>query len=229
MDIERLKNYGKNMHEASSSISPATKRKLDKTIARTVVKALGLRNTIKMLAGKKKARKELERADLSGVRAIIKDESFIEDKIASAVLFQAMANVVGTDKAIEIHDMVLQNVMLDIVNDIFPTNDDFKRFDDPIGAFKRYFTAQLDADRRLGIHDFEIVEDTPDAFQVNITRCGWFGVKDALGCPAAAIPDCDADDVYLGPRAAEFGFKFVRKGTIARGAKVCDFRFKKIE
>ena len=63
-----------------------------------------------------------------------------------------------------------------------------------------------------------------DSFEVDITRCLWHDACSEAGCPEICKLFCGNDDENFGELRK---IKFIRKGTLGRGDKMCDFMFEK--
>ncbi len=75
---------------------------------------------------------------------------------------------------------------------------------------------------------FEIVDQSPQALDVNVTQCAYAEFYQALGEPELGfLFVCDMDNAIaegLGP-----DLEFKRSQTIMQGAKHCDFRYRRKE
>ena len=72
--------------------------------------------------------------------------------------------------------------------------------------------------------DYEVVKQTPDAFEINVTGCRYAQFYTELGAPELGfLLVCSADF----PMAEGFGpdIKLTRTQTIMQGASHCDFRY----
>ena len=72
--------------------------------------------------------------------------------------------------------------------------------------------------------DYEVLEQGPDAFAVNVTRCRYADFYNRIGAPELGfLLTCSADF----PMAEGFGsdVEFTRTQTIMQGASHCDFRY----
>jgi hypothetical protein len=95
--------------------------------------------------------------------------------------------------------------------------------------FKQYYVALVQAMTDKGLEEAEVFEDTQDVFQLNVTYCAWAEVAKEMGNPAYCYySTCYGDEVFFPHLAAQAGFAFERKGTLAQGAPACDFRFKRL-
>lgn len=72
--------------------------------------------------------------------------------------------------------------------------------------------------------DYEVLKQTPDAFEVNVTECRYAKFYHALGAPELGfLLVCNSDF----PMAEGFGtdVRLTRTQTIMQGATHCDFRY----
>jgi len=72
--------------------------------------------------------------------------------------------------------------------------------------------------------DYEVVKQTPDAFELNVTGCRYAKFYKELGAPELGfLLTCSADF----PMAEGFGpdIQLTRTQTIMQGASHCDFRY----
>jgi L-2-amino-thiazoline-4-carboxylic acid hydrolase len=87
-------------------------------------------------------------------------------------------------------------------------------------AFKRFAAG--------GALDYEVVKQSPDAFDVNVTGCRYAQFYKELGVPELGfLLVCSSDF----PLAEGFGpdIKLTRTQTIMEGASHCDFRYTRIK
>jgi hypothetical protein len=72
--------------------------------------------------------------------------------------------------------------------------------------------------------DYQVVKQTPDAYEINVTRCRYAEFYKQLGTPELGfLLTCSADF----PVAEGFGagVQLMRTQTIMQGASHCDFRY----
>ena len=72
--------------------------------------------------------------------------------------------------------------------------------------------------------DYEVIKQTPDAFELNVTGCRYAKFYKELGVPELGfLLICSADF----PMAEGFGpdIQLTRTQTIMQGASHCDFRY----
>jgi hypothetical protein len=75
-----------------------------------------------------------------------------------------------------------------------------------------------------GALEYEVVKKTPDAFEVNVTKCRYTEFYNKIGAPELGfLLTCSADF----PHAEGFGanVQLTRTQTMMQGASHCDFRY----
>jgi hypothetical protein len=75
--------------------------------------------------------------------------------------------------------------------------------------------------------DYEVIKQSPDAFEANVTGCRYAQFYQEMGVPELGfLLVCGADF----PMAEGFGgdIELTRTQTIMQGASYCDFRYKRI-
>jgi hypothetical protein len=230
MKVEDLKHYGCPMSETMLSIPKRVKRGIERKGLSIVRKHLGHFGTLRLLVRTEIEKRRMKKIDISPVRRKGQlDEEFIDTVVGKTALFSALQRLVGVKKALDIHYEIMDAVAGDLMTHMLPGPEDFNACGDPFAAAKSYIFALMEADGRVGAHLSEVVEDSPDAFQVNVTYCAWCEIPKLLGVPESALPDCYGDDVFFPAVSEEIGLGFKRVGTIARGDRVCDFRFERME
>ena len=72
--------------------------------------------------------------------------------------------------------------------------------------------------------DYEVVKQTPDAFEVNVTGCRYAGFYNEIGAPELGfLLTCSAD--FSMTEGFGAGVRLTRTQTIMQGASHCDFRY----
>ena len=228
MEYKDLKNYGKSFPEIFRAIPPKINTKIMKIGMGVIQKYLGIDKMKDFLNQIIKERESFMEKDLTAIREYCKDEEFIKSMIENSAIFSALTKFVEDKVALDIHLEIIDNIMPMLGNLIFPSSEDFLPFEEPLEAFKKYIIMMMDADQKVGVHYYEIIEDTPNAFQINILKCAYYEIPKQLGVPMTTLTNCYADDVFLPEVGKKAGIKFIRTGTLARGNKCCDFRFEKV-
>jgi hypothetical protein len=230
MDYRELKNFGVPMNRSMREAERLLDARLRRKAFRVVLKRLGIINTLRLLLslGKERARMAEAVPSLVGLNGL-QDEYFITMLLERTAFFSAMARLVGKDKALDVHKEITDFIGPAINRIVFPPTDEIERFSDPFDVFRKYVLSMMEADRREGIHEFNVVEDSDKAFAMDVTYCAFAEIPNRLGIPEACLPNCYSDDVFLPDYLRPLGVRFVRTGTIARGDFQCDFRFERIE
>jgi len=226
LDVKKLKNYGVDVATTMASLPRAVRERMEAVGRRIVVKRLGLLKALRLPGLISREEKRLRAADLSALRGLAREELRAE-AISQVAAFAAVARLAGTEKAAEIFEEVMREVGREVWEAQAPTAEDFKRCGDAFTAFRAYFRATMEANRDAGVLEYEVAEDGPDAVQYDVTACVFAELASRLGFPEAARNLCLADDVYFPESGREMGARFIRAGTLARGAARCDFRFER--
>ncbi|MHA1109620.1 MAG: L-2-amino-thiazoline-4-carboxylic acid hydrolase [Promethearchaeota archaeon] len=229
MRVEDLKNYGTNMHTLSTTVPKEEMKKTQKKMLSTITHELGLWKSLKLVFLIRRKTKGLSKINLDRIRTFCKNEVFIQSKIKDAATFAAIQELTSPEKAKEIYKKILDEVLPEMESIIYPDPDLIKNFTDPFDSIKQYILSIMNADMKEGLHEFEIIEDSPNVLQFNVTRCAWFETKKELGVPEATFQDCYGDEASLPGLLEKVDVKFSRSNTIANGAKFCDFRFERIK
>ncbi len=227
MRVEDFKNYGTNMHGLAESVPKELAKKAEKTLFSIIIKEIGLWKAIKLRSLIRKKTKELSQINLDRIRTFCKNEDFIQAKITDAATFAAIQELTSTEEAKQIY-MKIMNKVIPIVNSsMYPDPSIINHLENKFDAVKRYILSIMEADMKDGLHIIEVMENTSEVLQFNVTKCAWFETKKELGVPEATFQDCYADEVSLPGMLDEVDVKFIRTQTIASGAKYCDFRFER--
>ncbi len=229
MRVEDLHNYGTNMHDLATKIPKKIARKAQKVMFSALIKELGLVKAVKLLLLMRKKNKVLSQNKLDHTRTFCKNEDFLRTKVSDAATFAALQELTNPEEAVEIYKRVMEKVIPLMESSLYPDPELIKNFENQFEIVKQYILSIMEADEKEGLHKIEIVENTPDVLQFNVTRCAWFESQNELGVPEATIKDCYADEISLPGLLSKVNVKFSRTQTIASGAKFCDFRFERIK
>ena len=72
---------------------------------------------------------------------------------------------------------------------------------------------------------YEVIKKTPDAFEANVTECGYARFYDKIGAPELGfLLTCSADFAHAEGLGADV--RLTRTQTIMQGASHCDFRYR---
>jgi L-2-amino-thiazoline-4-carboxylic acid hydrolase len=146
-------------------------------------------------------------------------------------LARVMADTMGLERAAQLRRAFSNQIAIPVFEKMFAPAERFIQCGarDFLPPFKQYYVALMDAIAESGREEAEVVQDTTDVFQLNVTYCAWAEIVTALGNPAyCAYSPCYGDEVFLPHLCAHAGFAFRREGTLAQGAPVCDFAFTRV-
>jgi hypothetical protein len=228
MEVSDLRNYGKPL-KIPDCVPKRVQKQINKESLKIIRKNIGLISFIRLMFLMMRENWRMSKHDMSVVRERgLCDKNFLKGQIQMAAFFTALSKIVGKEKALEIFNEIMDTVGTAAMGAFLPEPEDLKKLSDPFGAFRKYFMAFMAVDKEEGIHDFEVIEDTEDAIQINVTYCAYCEIPKQLGVVEACIPNCYADDVFFPNFCEKMGMRFIRKGTLARGDDVCDFRFERV-
>ncbi len=228
MQIEDLRNYGRGLMDSVPDPKGLQRwKEISAAMQEELRRELGV-SGVERLNAETARHTEMMKAY---VWSILKEhglvnESYIVKIIERIAMMKALADMVGMDKATEIQCRLLDMSMYDLMKPIFPAAEDYEACGNYFHAFREYSKASYAANVRAGLHELEIIEDTPRVLAFNITYCAWHEVSKAFGDPYLCYPStCYGDDAYIGKSLAGSGCRWKRTGTLATGAPVCDFVF----
>ncbi len=227
--IEDLKNYGLSLADAGDAIPADVMGQIKKASMRIMSRRAGLLGLARFMWALPGERKRLLAHDyIVAQEHGLTSQAFLEGRINGAATFAAMARAVGAEKALEIQMEVVESIAAELMAFIFPSADELKACGDPFVAFKEFMKAGNMANVAAGLHEVETVEDTPDVYRFDVTYCAYHSIPDEAGWGAACLPSCYGDDLFFPGLCAQIGARFIRTGTLARGDKVCDFCFERV-
>jgi hypothetical protein len=204
MKISELKNYGKSLSEMAGSMPDEEKKKLNALSLKVLKKHLGLFNLLRFMVLAAAERRRMSKRDLLRIREQgLTDETFIKSQVRFAALFSALSKIVGSEKALEIFYEMMEVIAPQSFTSLLPTPEDYERCGDSWTAWREYFLAMAEADKKAGCHVYKVVEDSDDVLQMNCTYCAWYEIPKQLGVAVACLPSCYADEVYF-PDALQF-------------------------
>jgi len=229
MNVESLKNYGRPYSETMTALPHAVQKRIRREGAKVIRKHLGLLGLLRLLFLTWREKRRMLRVDLDPIRRRgLANDKFINFIIQNTAMFSATAKMVGVDRALTIHREIMDQVAVPMNEALLPSRSEFERLDDLFGAFRQYMLAFLKAEKKAGLHEYRIVEDSDDAIDICMTYCAFCEIPRHLGIMEACESGCYSDEVFF-PRFLEpLGLRFVRTKTLARKGDHCDFRFERI-
>ena len=230
MDVKNLKNYGVDVATTMASLPPEVREKMEAVSRRVTLKRLGLFKVLRLPGLIREEETKMRAVDFSPLRGRGLDKEELRAGVLSQVAaFAAVARLAGTEKAVEIFEEITRKVGLDVWEAQAPTAEDFNSCGgDGFAAFRAYFDAMMEANRRAGVLEYDVAEDSDDDVQYDVSSCVFLELATLLGYPEAARHLCLADDVYFPDECRKMGARFIRAGTLARGDRRCDFRFERV-
>ena len=172
-------------------------------------------------------RKTLSKRDLSELETRgLNNERLINFVVEQTAFFLSLETLTNEKEAVEILQGMSEVTSPLMEGQIYPSVEDLVQLVDPFEGFKQFFLKGFEANKSNGIHDFEIVKNKENEFQVNCTYCAFAEIPLLLtGSTKPAIPSCYYDDLIFPKWKDKLGISYSRSNTIARGGRVCDFRF----
>jgi len=230
MRVEELKNYGRPYSETLTETLGSLKKLMNKEASVTVRQHLGLLGSLRLMLLAKRERKRLSDVDLTPVRQEgLTSEVFIRQRVEDAAMFSAMVKIAGKEEALAIHHEVMDKIARPIQEMLNPPQDQLLATEDPFTAWRDYWTAFWLAEKNAGLHDYEIAEDSDEAFAIHVKYCAFCEIPRLCGIVEACEPNCYSDEVFYPGYMEPLGVRFVRTKTLARGDDCCDFRFEKVK
>ncbi len=228
MRIQDTKNYGKPLTDVLSSLSPELLEEIKTVSQKVMLDNLGEKGMEQFASLLPEEREKLLKHDFVTVKEHgITHPTFLRERIEVAAAYSALIRVVGEEKALAINMEKTKKVGYKVLVGFFPTVEELKACGDPFEAFKEFQKANNAANNKVGLHCIDEIEDKPDVYRFNVKFCSFYSIPQEVGLGAVCVPSCYGDDVFFAEYCPQFGVEFIRKGTIARGDKVCDFCFKR--
>lgn len=230
MKVQELKNYGRSYAETMPNLPKPVQKMIKKASFRVVRKHLGVLGSLRLLILAGRERKRFEAVDLGPVKERgLASMPFIQFMIQNTALFSAMTKMVGPEKAQTAFYEIMDNTSGPMNEATLPSGDELGEVGNAFQAFRDYLIAFFEAEKKDGLHDYEIVEDSDEAIAINVTYCAFCEIPRLCGIVEACDPSCYSDEVFFPGYLEPFGIRFVRTKTLARGGDCCDFRFERIE
>lgn len=196
---------------------------------RIIKKNIGFFKRLKIMRTlKKKGRKFLE-SEFKVVREKgLKDNRYLYPLVGKASYFSAMCDVIGKEKTIEIDkELSVVSARLRLPH-MMPSVESIMAFENPFAAFKEWLIAYFKANKNEGIYEFDVVENTEKAFQVNCTYCAYCKIGEIVGVKESAVGLCQLDESLFSYYEKIPGLKYTRSSSLMQGGSCCDFRFEKV-
>jgi len=227
---EDLNNYGKSLAVIVQDLPDNILKRNREESLRIIRKKLGLFRFFKFLFVFPRRKRELSKKDLLELRKRgLNNEVFINFMIEQTSLFLSLETLTSEQEAIDILQEISEAVLPVMGGQFYPSAEDLEQLADPFGGFRQFFLEGFEANRKDGIHDFEIIENNENVLHVNCTYCAIAETARLLtGSTKPAIPLCYYDDLIFPKWSEKLGIVYKRNNTIARGGQACDFRYHKL-
>jgi hypothetical protein len=230
MKVEELKNYGRSYADTMPHLPPAVQKGIRKASSRVVRRHMGLLGSLRLLLLARRERKWFEAIDLTPVKQRgLASEPFIQFMIQNTAMFSAMKEMAGTEKARDIFYGIMDQASPLMNEAILPSGKELEGAEDSLKTFRDYLVAFFEAEKKDGLHDYDIVEDSDEAIAISVKYCAFCEIPRLCGVVEACDPNCYGDEVFFPGYLEPLGIRFVRTKTLARGGDCCDFRFEKIQ
>ena len=197
----------------------------------SIIKALGLIGFIRFIKEYKRQVNTATKRDWSRLKTKGISQANLNLIIKKIVMSKVLADKLGLEEAFRLRNRLSDKIAYDVLEEVFAPAKVFMACGkgDFLKAFKEYYSALCRAMDRAGLESGEIVKDTEDEFQLNITYCAWCEVAKTLGnAYLCYYATCYGDEVFFPKLCEDTGFEFTRTGTLTTGNSACDMKFSRI-
>ena len=229
MKTEDLRNYGAAFSEAEGAWPEEVKRRMRRRGRSIVMSHLGLWQKLVFFFYFVGAKIRAWRLDLTDLREQgMTDEAFLAQQLEYLATFSALAEVVESERAVEIMKKVMDETAREPLMLCLPKADNVRAIDeDNLSIFRDFIGEMAQASGCAGCNEMNVEDESPDAFQMNVTWCVWLELAQRMDVPEGCRPNCYADDLVFPEYFDELGIEYSRSQTLARGGNCCDFRFER--
>jgi L-2-amino-thiazoline-4-carboxylic acid hydrolase len=233
MKIKELKNYGVEMNEMFQKIPkyhPEVVKKSKSTAINIIRKRIGtvpMLYTFYMIGKEKKKIDKIPfplREPMSEETANMLQQSFA----GKAAMFRALARVTDKKRAMEILKEITDATAYESAMTQLPMPEDFKACGDSFDAFREYILEMFRVSKQAGIHNFQIIENTDDCLEFDITYCAIFEYMRSIAPKEACEANCYGDQILFPHLCPKVGACFKRKGNMACGYSCCNTRYERM-
>ena len=230
MQVEELRNYGQPQTIFETRVPQEVMQAVEKASFEVMAKHLGEDQLEQFASAMAEEQERLLQMPLTTIREHEwGSDAFVAARVEAAASYSALSQMVGTEKALEILVEVAQATAPLVTPHLYPTVEDFLSFADPFAAFKKWFISLYEADRQIGAYDYDLVEDTDDAFEVDVTLCAAYEAHRQLGMADACRAECYAGSAVVRSMCDAMHVRYVKSGLLPEGAAVCDYRFERVK
>jgi hypothetical protein len=228
MKMESLKNYGKSLLEMMRDVPQEIMKEISDSSFNIIEKHLNSDDFQRFMSSFPIKKERMSKKNFSRVRKRgLNSEEFIYQQIEWAASFATALKIIGREKALNVFREITEKTYPKLFLNMFPTPEELNELDDPFNAFKEWFSAMMEANKKVGLFDYKIVENTGDTFGMNCIWCAWHETYKQLGVEEACIPVCHADDAFYPDYFRQTGIRYKRTQTLGWGSNCCDFRFER--
>lgn len=218
MKVTELKNYGVPFLEIMYGLGPDILKRAENFMLKEVRRELGYLKLVKFGWRVKK--------EIDGFKQSLPGGRYIRAAIKAAAGMKVLAEMVGMEKASDIHRRLFDLIGSALIGAMFPSVADFQACGEVFPVLKEYCRGTAEANERAGTHRIEIVETGDRTFIFRVKYCVLHAVAAVLGDPYFCYPsNCYADEKFFPSVCDQAGIEFKREGTLATGAHSCDFTF----
>lgn len=228
MESGKMKNYGKSLLEMTGSVPSEVIKEVSDLTAKILSQFLNSENMERFRTLLPTKKDQISEQDMSCVNKNgLVSKGFILQQIEWAASFSIVSEMMSEEMAIKIFRKIAETTYPKLFSAVFPTPGEIRESEDPFNSFKSWFSAMMDANRKAGLFEYEIFEDSQDVLQINCIWCAWHEIYKNSGLKKACIPVCHADDTFYPDYLRQTGIRYKRTKTIGWGNECCDFRFER--
>lgn len=225
--VSELRGYGVAVSDLEALWPPSLKKKMKRDGLAAVMARLGLIERLRFFWAFLAAKKRANKLDLSEIRSRgMSNESFLDQQREFLAMYAALVEVAGRERAMEINRALMDATAREPMLLVLPDPDEVRAAGDPFVVMRDYLRPMPEAGRKAGCQDITLREGEEE-FGFDVTRCVWLELARQMGVPEATLGACYSDEIAFPEYFRSLGMSYSRTGTLAGGAKCCDFRFKR--
>ncbi|MCE1251918.1 MAG: L-2-amino-thiazoline-4-carboxylic acid hydrolase [Anaerolineae bacterium] len=237
MKVEELPHYGKDLLSIAHTGHTPLRKKLALLppalrFLGGIITALGPAGSVRFIKTYRSSLQKAQGMDWSHLYIRGLSAPDLQQILPKMVLAKELADALGLEKAARLRNAMSDSISYRVLEEVFAPPQVFVECGqgDFLPAFKQYYRALMTAMQNRGLEFSEVVVDSPDAFQINVTYCAWAEVSKSLGNAAHCYySTCYGDEVFFPRLARQVGFEYSRSGTLAQDKPFCDHCFKRIQ
>lgn len=225
MDVTQLRGFGLAFSDLEALWPPAMKAEMKRKGMATVLVRLGLWERVRFFWAFLGARRRGSRLDVSDLRARgLDNDAFFAQQIEYLAMYSALVEVTGAQRGLEISMAVMDATAREPMLHCLPEPAAVRHAGEPFEVFRAYLRPVPEVAGKAGCQEIRL-HDEADVVGFDVTWCVWLELARRMGVPDAALPECYSDDIAFAPYFRSLGITYRRTGTLAGGARCCDFRF----